>query len=317
MVAKVRRVANPRRKPVRAKARKRNPSSKTKSGSRKKLSAKQIKFFGTKRQKAALKAKRRKTGTVKAKSNPVRRKRTHKPRSKRKMVRRSNPVVVVVKKAMAKRRKSPKKRNPIQAVTLGFLNPHKGRKVMAKKRKRHAKASPVRRARRKSNPSVRRRRATRSVMVVRRNSRKKYGMRRNPSFFGSSVSTVEMVKYIGGGLAGVAIAKAAVPMLPEALRGSQAMVVASTIGVAFIAGWAASKIDPKIGSAVLFGGLMQGASVFLNSFVPTVGRIVALQGGRGVGEFVPARFPVPQNPILANGAGGGAAVAGRAYQPAY
>jgi hypothetical protein len=155
-------------------------------------------------------------------------------------------------------------------------------------------------------------------MMVRRNSRrKKYGMKRNPSFFGSSASTFEMVKYIGGGLAGVAVTKAALPMLPDVLRSSQAMVVVSSVAVAMAAGWAASKLDPKIGSAVLFGGLMQAASIALNSYVPTVGRVIGLQGGRGVGEFVPARFPVPQNPILANGAGGGAAVAGRAYQPAY
>jgi hypothetical protein len=317
MVAKVRRVANPNRKPVRSRA-KVNPSRKSKAGGRKRLSAKQIKFFGTKRQKAALKRKRRTSGTVRAKANPGR---THKRRTAKRTVKRSAaPVVVVVSKAKSTRRRRPVKRNPIQAVTLGFLNPHKGRKVMAKRRKRHASASPVRRVvrrRRKSNPSGRRRRATRSVMVVRRNSRKRYGMKRNPNFFGSSVSTIEMVKYIGGGLAGVAVTKAAVPMLPESLRGSQAMVVASSIGIAFAAGWAASKVDAKIGSAVLFGGLMQAASVFLNSFVPTVGRIVGLQGGRGVGEFVPARFTVPQNPILANGAGGGAAVAGRAYQPAY
>jgi hypothetical protein len=126
-----------------------------------------------------------------------------------------------------------------------------------------------------------------------------------------------MVKYIGAGLAGVALTKAIVPMLPDSLRSSQAMAVASSLGVAVAIGWAAAKMDAKIGSAVLFGGLMQAASVFLNTFVPPVGRYIGLQGGRGVGEFVPARFPVPQNPILANGAGGGAAVAGRAYQPAY
>jgi hypothetical protein len=60
------------------------------------------------------------------------------------------------------------------------------------------------------------------------------------------------------------------------------------------------KGDPVLGDAVLFGGLMQAGSVALNSFLPSVGGVIGLQGlGMGVGDIVSGRFPVPQNPIMA------------------
>jgi hypothetical protein len=291
MVAKVRRVAANPKKPIRASSR-RNGAPK-----KRKLSAKQIKHFGTKRQKAALTAKRRRsTGAGVGRST-------------------TKPVVVIVRSAKARRPRRAK-RNPIQALTLGFMNPRKGGTIMAKrKRKVRARAFTGGVKRRRKNSASGRRRTARSVSMVRRNSRR--GGKRNPAFFGSSVTTTEMIKYIGGGLIGVAATKALVPMLPDSLRGSQAMAVASSLAVAVAVGWAASKVDVKIGSMVLFGGLMQAASVFLNSYVPPVGRFIGLSGGRGVGEFVPARFPVPQNPILQSGGGGMTMAPSRAYQSAY
>lgn len=328
MVAKVRRVANPNRsrsasRPKRkARATAKRAVKRNGPKRKKKLSAKQIKFFGTKRQRSALKSKRKRTHKpVTKKANPVRKKRRAAGAKRNASHTSRKPVVVIVRaKSRRKATRKPKRRNPIQALTLGFVNPHRKGSSMAK-RKRRAKSrtmgTRVRRRARNSASGRRRRRATRSVTTIRRNSRRRGVSRRNPAFFGSSVSTTEMVKYIAGGLIGVAATKAIVPMLPDSLRGSQAMAVASSLAVAVAVGWAASKLDPKIGSAVLFGGLMQASSVFLNSFVPPVGRFIGLSGGRGVGEFVPARFPVPQNPILAGPGAGIAAGPARAYMPAY
>jgi hypothetical protein len=127
-----------------------------------------------------------------------------------------------------------------------------------------------------------------------------------------------------GGLAGVATVKMVTPMLPSALTSSNAIKILAEVGVALAAGWLAGKVSKDIGSAVLFGGLMQVGSDILTSFNIPGGSYLALSGYRrgGVGAFVPGSFTIPEVPItLGSGSGGGgAAVAGpktRAYGRAY
>src|ERR1700761_9776593 len=107
MIVKRKKVANPAVK----------RRTKTNATKRRKLTAKQIKHFGTKRQKAALKASRtRKRAKI---SNPASRKRA----------------------TTTKR-----KRNPAQLITLGFMNPHK----TSKKRKRKTNPMATKKRRRRS-----------------------------------------------------------------------------------------------------------------------------------------------------------------------
>lgn len=132
----------------------------------------------------------------------------------------------------------------------------------------------------------------------------------------------QMGKAVIGGLAGVAIVRTAVPMLPAQVTSSTPMAVVASIGVALAAGWAAGKfLDANVGSAVMFGGLMQAASTALNAYLPQVGGFrLGLSGRRGVGDYVPASFPVPQNPVLVGGPSMttfAAPPARRAYGPAY
>lgn len=112
-----------------------------------------------------------------------------------------------------------------------------------------------------------------------------------------------MAKAVAGGLAGVAITKAVPNMLPAGFGGTPIMNTVISIAVAVAAGMAVKalvKSDPALGDAVLFGGLMQAGSVALNSFLPSVGTVIGLQGlGNGVGDIVPGRFPIPMNPIMA------------------
>jgi hypothetical protein len=131
-----------------------------------------------------------------------------------------------------------------------------------------------------------------------------YRRRRNPTLFGHQVGALELVKAIAGGLAGVAITKAVPNMLPASVAASS--VVTSTLvslGVAIGAGMLVGslvKSDPILGYAVGFGGLMQAGSVALNSFLPSVGTYIGLQGlGNGMGDLVAGKFPIPQNPIMA------------------
>jgi hypothetical protein len=61
--------------------------------------------------------------------------------------------------------------------------------------------------------------------------------------------------------------------------------------------WVGSFINPEFGAAAGLGGIAEAGSIALNAFLPSIGSTLALSG-RGQGDFVPARYAVPQNPIL-------------------
>ena len=264
-IAKVRRLANPFR-----------PKKRRRNSSRRKMTAKQIKHFGTKRQKTAL--KRRKRVVVKAAN----------PRRRRKSV---------------NRRKA--RRNPAYLVTLGAVNPRR-RNSMARKRKSNSKRSHRRRRSVvvASNPYRRRRRVRASNPRRRRvvHHRKANRRRRNPlpSVFGSRPFSADGLKIVAGGLLGVAAAKFIPKILPASLTSSLGNFgsILTTAISAYAASFVAEKaLGDKVGSAVLFGGLMQTGSVALNMFIPgfAVGGVpLALSG---LGDFVPGQFVVPQNPL--------------------
>ena len=321
-------VGNPRGRPS-SMVNKRKKKKKN-TAHRKRMTPRQIKFFGTKAQRAALKRKRsakrnsptgwtvsrkgeswRKPGSRKSKKNPTKRRKVAKARRTKTKAK----VIVVYRNRATKNRKSSKKRrstsNPA-IMTLGYLNPRKGNN-MAKPRKRRkakAKSNAVRRysrrrsavARRSHRPRSRKN-STRIIVMGRKRNRARGRSRgkRNPMFFGRSVNVVEMSKLVVGGLVGVAVVKAALPYLPAQATSNNALRTVSSVVIAFASGWLASKINAEFGSAVLFGGLMQAGSVLLNAFVPQVSPYLALQGGRGVGQFVPAKFAIPEMPIQLSG----------------
>ena len=304
-ILKVRKLANPRRKRRNAKRRNR------------KMSAKQIRFFGTKRQKAALKLRR------KRKANPVR-------VSRRRAAKKRNRYVLWAVARSRRKRKAAKSnprkkrsRNPALVLTLGSVNPrrkrrkkpvavkvrkNRRRRVNTSHRRRRTRRNPVMRVaprrnrRRRSNTHHRRRRRnpTRVVVVApRRNRRHHSRSRRNPSLFGHPMFGKDALELIGGGLVGVTASKFIPTLIPGSLTGS---IGSSNIGrtimtgvSAVIAGWAGSKVSPVFGQGVLFGGLMQTLSVALNAFLPSV--YTALNPS--LGDLVPGSFTVPQNPIRA------------------
>lgn len=106
------------------------------------------------------------------------------------------------------------------------------------------------------------------------------------------------VKMVAGGLVGVAVCKFIPTMLPAQFISGPILRVVATGASAFLAGFVARKVglSPQVSGAVLFGGLMQTGSVALNAFLPSsIATRLALSG---MGDIVPGRFPVPQNPIL-------------------
>lgn len=271
-ITKVRRlVANPHR---RAKRRvKSNPR-----GHRRRMTAKQIKFFGTKRQRAALKRKRRT------------------PRPKLGTALRALKAAVIAnprRKVAARRRKAPAKRrrqhNPALLVTLGAVNP--GGSTMARKRRKKAT--------RASNPRRRRRNATRVVVTAPRRNRS-YGHRRkrrsnprrhrNPAF---GLRGAGMAKAVVAGLAGVAAAKFIPTLVPGGLIQGNLMRTVATGASAFVAQMLAKMVtkDPTISDAVLFGGLMQTGSTALNAFLPGIAQSLGLSG------IMDANWTIPENPL--------------------
>jgi len=121
--------------------------------------------------------------------------------------------------------------------------------------------------------------------------------RRNPGLLGSFTGKRGMTM-IGGGIAGVVAAKFVPTMLPTQMLGPIATSSFGRVAVtgfsAIVAGGAAGKfVGPDFGEGVLFGGLMQTASVAINQFFPSI----YSQLGIGLGDLLPGQFPVPQNPI--------------------
>ncbi len=289
-----RRVSNAR--PVRrAVARKTNP----KRHVRRKLSAKQIKFFGTPGQKAALKRKRSRGAAPrkhKRRSNPVRRVVV----AKRALPARASSRAVAARAAGVARRANPKRRrrnppsaraisvrrkrkNPALVLTLGTVNPR--RKAM-KRRRRHTGVS----RRRRSNPTR---------VVVRARSRKSNGRRhhrrssRNPNVFGHSMSPTQTGMAIAGGLVGVTAAKLVAGMLPASLS-SPIVKIGAALVTAIVSQGLGNKMKPGFGDAMMFGGLMQTGSLVLSAYLPSVGNQIGLNG---MGDLVPGRFTIPQNPL--------------------
>lgn len=195
----------------------------------------------------------------------------------------------------------------------------KTRKRKTNKRRRVASNTKRRVTRRRRSNPVRR---VVYMKAKKRNSSRRRSRRNPVSLFGSSMSTVQVAKVLGSGLLGVAATKAVLPMLPAAFTGSVLTRLVSGVVVAGALGYAGSKfISSDVGSGLLFGGLMQAVSEGLNSVIPPLPVIgtIGLSGRRGVGDFVPAKFTIPENPVLLTGASGsrGGPIASRAYRAAY
>lgn len=288
-VIKVKRLANPHRTRRRVTVKRRNATK------RRRMSPKQIRHFGTRAQKAALKRKRK---------NPVRRVSVSRINRKRR-TRRSNPALVVTLGAMNPRRK--RRNKPVAATRK---NRRRRRRVAVNPRRRvsRRRRNPV--ARRTNRRRRSRRNPTRIVVVApkqnrrrrtRRNSSRRrvtHRRRRNPpTLMGGPLFGRGSMELIGGALVGVTATKFIPTLLPASLTGG---IASSNIGrtimsgiAAVVAGWAGSKVSPQFGQGMLFGGMMQTVSVALNAFLPSVWTQLNPQ----LGDLMPGGFTVPQNPL--------------------
>ncbi len=256
VVTKVRRLSNPRKK-------RRNPKAK------RRLSDKQIRHFGTKAQRSALKRRR-----SAARSIPKR-------------------------KAAKRNPKRTARRNPAM-ITLGILNPRKAG-TMATKRKRRAKKNPTVARRRRRNTVTAKRRVTRPrrntnivVMGKRRNPprRRSSARRRNPMPGGGGRNTLELVL---GGLVGAMAAKSVSNMSFVTSLGGGGPIVRAVVAAAtgYGLGMATEKFLKmrSLAEGVTLGGLLEGGAIVVSTYLPSVGSQL------GLGAIIPGYVNPPVNPV--------------------
>lgn len=311
-VGKLIRVANPRRKRIKVRTRKRvgrkrafrNRLGRFVKRSKVRKNPRRTKATTNKRhykRKRATTKRKRSSGMIGMLKTELRRlgisnpRRRSKARNKRKSYRRrrvSNPVL----------------------IELGAINPRrKKRSHMARRKRKYTRRRNPRRVarrRRRNTPPTwakaigyrrKNRRRRRNPSRVNHRRRRHYSRRHNPAVFGRS-SGKDLLMMTGGVLVGVAATKYLPTLIPASLTaslgtGSFVSVLVTGAG-AFAAGFLARKVSPgAFADAVLLGGLAQTASAALNAFAPPTwaGRLAL----SGVGDIIPGSYVVPQNPIKA------------------
>lgn len=257
-----------------------NAGRRTKRNKPRRLTAKQIKFFGTAAQKAGLKRRRtisRPSSSKRAVRKTVNRARTyHKPR------------------------KSPARKNPGDILSL-VLNPggRKGKNMAATRRRRKSSASSggrVRRRRRSvANPHHRRRRRTmRANLAPRRRRnytkhRRRSNRRRNPGFSGGGFSHDIMQAVAAfGGFFGSKLATQLVMGSGNTGVAGYMGNAAATAALAIIAG--VFPPTKKLVTMIVAGGAIQIISRVLSDNTA----FGTLTSQLGVGDYQMQNFVTPQ-----------------------
>jgi len=239
-----------------------NPARKRTRKRKRNMSAKQIKFFGTPAQKAALKASRKRKRST-AKANP--------PRKRR---------------AAPRRHAHRRKKNAGEIITLALGNPAPKRRKSSMARKRKKSTSRRRRSRvarhRVSNPVAPLRRRRRHSKKARRSSRR----RGNPGI-GSAVGMVQKAGFLIAGAAGTRL-------LTQAVLGSKNTGILGYAGnaiTAFILGPIAGKVlkSKEAGAMVTLGGFVGLTLRLISDFTP-FGSQLALSG---MGDYQVSTFFTP------------------------
>ena len=271
---------------------------------RRKLSPKQIKFFGTTRQKAALKAKR-----SKARSPSTRAKQTHAdlvwkakqlarkiraaggPKAYREQRSKKNPAARKRGTKAYGRGLGPAPQGNIgEIITISLPNSGTRRKTssMAKTKKRSNPNS-----KRRAAPASRRRASQGKVVYrYRTKRRKKARGRRNPAGLGITSRFTDAI----GVVAGAGLNKMIVDgVLPAGLR-SGMMGYLSTAVIAMASGPIVGNIakNKKLGESITLGGWVALALRLANDFLPQIPLGLSLNG---MGRVIPSQFAVPRVPI--------------------
>jgi len=183
--------------------------------------------------------------------------------------------------------------NPAWLLTLGPVNPKakKGNNV-AKKSKKASGHHAV--SHKKSGQIVM---SQNRFMSLFKGKKKKKGTRHSPNPFATTISVrtpVQIGKAALGVLIGVGLVKGVgnSSMVPAFISGNNFYLTLTKFALAGLVWWGVSFADSELGAAAGLGGIAEAGSNALNTWFPSVGQYSPL------GDFVPGRFAVPQNPVL-------------------
>jgi len=277
-------------------------------GRRKRMTAKQIRFFGTKRQRAALRSrpKRRKNASRRiARKALARAKRGDRSSFPKALYAMAGSVRRRHKRLGIKNRGRRRKKNVgsiLVASIPGFTGFNPGRKRRKNKgmarhrRRRKANAAPRRRRRhysrrRRSNPG--RRRSTRVVVKYRTRGRQHHrrsGRRRNPGGFGMGGDATA----VAGIITGAAVTRIVTGFVPVSLQTGVAGYVVTAIAAVLqgqLVGKALKK--PLFGKYMTWGGLTFLGLKVINDFMPSLSGYIPF-GLSGLGLLSPSQgFMLP------------------------
>ncbi len=244
----------------------------------KKLSAKQIKFFGTPRQKAALKAKRKRKA-----SRPKHRARTrpNPPRKKKRISSHAKRTAPRKKKRLSAAR--PKRENPGEIITFLAGNParKKGRTAMAKSRKKKRRAAS----------STAGRRPKRKLM-------NKAQRRKNAGYSGALPRPMEWAKLGVGGIGGGFLTRIIPQFAGASNTGPMGYAMNAAAAIAITIGVHMATKDRYLTMGAATGGAIALGLRIAGDYTP-YGSTLALSG---FGDYMVSNFVTPQRIVNPNSA---------------
>ena len=239
------------------------------------MTAKQIKYFGTKRQKAALKAKRSKARSSTKKRHSARR---PNPSPKRKQVKRSKPSARRTRPRKTSHRLRTVKRNPPELVAFLTGNPApKGHKKVARSKRKYSKKSAARK-----NTGTRR---SMKKRVSRHSSRRK-----NPA----GISIREMA-YGGAGVLGGFFGSAGLTQLFLGSSNTGVTGYAVTAGIAIGLTILTHMVFPRE-RALTFGVGAGGVANLMRRIVMDKTPFGSYLSSTGMGDYMVANWGPPRLP---------------------
>lgn len=137
------------------------------------------------------------------------------------------------------------------------------------------------------------------MMRGKKKHHRRRGGYRSSNPFSTTISIrrpAEILTAAAGVLVGVAGAKFIVGLLPSSITSSTLYSTLAAFAAAAVEWWVLSMVSPEFGAAAGLGGIAEAGSIALTNYLPSVGGPLALSGR--MGDFVPGKFSVPQNPVL-------------------
>lgn len=270
---------------------------------RRNMTPKQIKYFGTARQKAGLKNRRRRNVSRRGRRNQggVVSQAEHAAASAIRSVERAAEDAISTVTGAVNR--GGRRKNVGEILTVIPANPGRKRRSMAATRNRRRRVHNRRRLhnRRRHNRArnTHRRRTRNPKVVVRYRNRRRHNRghrRRNPNFLQGDIGAVV------GVLGGAAVTKILAGFLPSSLTaGNPMMSGVGTAVVAVVQGQVVGKVmkNPRLGNWMTIGGLVMAALELASQFFPQLALPLSITGGTssgtsGMGLLTSSNFYVPQ-----------------------